>query len=73
MGHGHEWQVFRRFAVSKLKDMGVGKRALEGRIQDEISALKSELMQHCDRSYDPCQLTHKAVTNIIAHLIFGER
>ena len=40
----HGWQTTRRFAMSGMRDFGVGKSTIEGRCIEEIDVLTREMM-----------------------------
>lgn len=44
--NGDSWKEMRRFALSTLKDFGMGKRISEGKIIDECHYLIQEFKQH---------------------------
>ena len=63
----------RRFAVTAMRDMGVGKKTLEERIQHEAQSACVEIAKHAGKSHDPSSTIGMAVTNIICSIIFGDR
>ena len=63
------WRDNRRFALSHLRDLGMGKSKLEDTIKYEVSAVIKELDKKLDQ---PCELSwiiNVAVLNIIWGLI----
>lgn len=71
MGDGPDWQVTRRFAVSRLRELS--KHSLEARIRSEAQALVRTMTKHSGQPYDPVPVSHRAVINVIVQIIFGER
>ncbi|ELU05557.1 hypothetical protein CAPTEDRAFT_164179 [Capitella teleta] len=71
--NGRVWQVFRRFAMQSMRDFGVGKKSIEGKLQIEASSLIQQLEKMEGKPYNPNPDTQVAVTNIICAIIFGER
>ncbi|KAM6980617.1 cytochrome P450 2B4-like [Aplochiton taeniatus] len=65
---GSGWKEHRRFALSTLRNFGLGKRSMENRILEEVSHICSEMENSAGTV-----LFHKAASNIICSLIFGER
>ncbi|XP_040295195.1 cytochrome P450 2K1-like isoform X1 [Bufo bufo] len=71
--HGEEWKSMRRFTLSTLRDFGMGKKSLEGRIQDEIIALIESFKCYNGKPFDPHLIVNCAISNVICSIIFGKR
>uniref|UniRef100_A0A4W5QL73 Cytochrome P450, family 2, subfamily X, polypeptide 9 n=1 Tax=Hucho hucho TaxID=62062 RepID=A0A4W5QL73_9TELE len=71
--YGSSWRNHRRFALTTLRNFGLGKRSMEERILEEVSHICTELESSAGGSMDPQHLFHLAASNIICSLIFGER
>uniref|UniRef100_A0AAZ3RE19 Uncharacterized protein n=1 Tax=Oncorhynchus tshawytscha TaxID=74940 RepID=A0AAZ3RE19_ONCTS len=71
--YGSSWRDHRRFALTTLRNFGLGKRSMEERILEEVSHICTELESSSGGSMDPQHLFHLAASNIICSLIFGER
>ena len=70
---GSEWKQLRKFAIKGLHELGVGKRTVEERIQNEAQSLSTELAKHAGKAYDPGSILVMAVNNIISSIAFGDR
>uniref|UniRef100_A0A672T4W6 Cytochrome P450 2F2-like n=1 Tax=Sinocyclocheilus grahami TaxID=75366 RepID=A0A672T4W6_SINGR len=71
--YGESWREHRRFALSTLRNFGLGKRSMEQRILEEVKYICSHLEESAGKSIDPKHLYHQAASNIIASIIFGSR
>uniref|UniRef100_A0A672IQN1 Cytochrome P450 2K1-like n=1 Tax=Salarias fasciatus TaxID=181472 RepID=A0A672IQN1_SALFA len=71
--NGDSWKEMRRFALSTLKDFGMGKRSAESKILDECDHLVEVLENHQGKPFDTGPpLTH-ATANIISSIVYGSR
>ncbi|KAI5137906.1 cytochrome P450 2D17-like [Manis pentadactyla] len=71
--YGRAWREQRRFSVSTMRNLGVGKKSLEQWITEEASYLCAAFSDQVGRPFSPNVLLNKAVSNVIASLIFGRR
>nr|XP_008108986.2 PREDICTED: cytochrome P450 2D14-like isoform X2 [Anolis carolinensis] len=67
------WKEQRRFCVSNLKSLGMGKKTLEKRVCEEAGYLCAELKSKEGFPFDPHDFIYTAVGNIICTLAFGDR
>uniref|UniRef100_A0A8D0HNW2 Cytochrome P450 family 2 subfamily AH member 13 n=1 Tax=Sphenodon punctatus TaxID=8508 RepID=A0A8D0HNW2_SPHPU len=72
-GTGERWRSLRRFAISTLKNFGMGKRSLEERIKEEAQFLMAEFRKTQGKPFDPTFFLSCAGSNIICTLVFGDR
>uniref|UniRef100_A0A672IV38 Cytochrome P450 2K1-like n=1 Tax=Salarias fasciatus TaxID=181472 RepID=A0A672IV38_SALFA len=71
--NGDSWKEMRRFALSTLRDFGMGKRIAESKILDECDHLVEVLESHQGKPFDTRPpLTH-ATANIISSIVYGSR
>ncbi|XP_067682874.1 cytochrome P450 2J6-like [Haliotis asinina] len=71
--NGDQWRSTRKFAVTTLRDLGVGKRSLEERIFEECCILTETWEALEGRSFNVKPYLANAVSNIMCNIVFGER
>ncbi|XP_058530218.1 cytochrome P450 2B11-like [Ochotona princeps] len=71
--NGKPWKALRRFCLSTMKDLGVGRRSIEQRIKEEAQSLVEELQNSQGVYLDPTSLFHAITANVICSVVFGER
>ena len=73
MSDGDLWREHRRFAISTLRDLGMGKSWLQERVLEEVQFIIDILKQQKGQPYDPEDVITTGVANIICAAIFGKR
>ncbi|XP_077367239.1 cytochrome P450 2K1-like isoform X2 [Festucalex cinctus] len=71
--NGDSWKEMRRFALSNLRDFGMGKKACEDKIIEECQHLLEVFKDFRGEAFDTQQPLNYAVSNIICSLVFGDR
>ncbi|KAM7171373.1 cytochrome P450 2H2-like isoform 1-T1 [Macrochelys suwanniensis] len=71
--NGEQWKQLRRFALTNLRNFGMGKKSIEERIQEETRFLVERLRNTHGRPFDPTLFLTHAVSNVTCSIIFGDR
>ncbi|KAM6913383.1 cytochrome P450 2K1-like [Lycodopsis pacificus] len=71
--NGESWKEMRRFALSNLRDFGMGKKAAEDKIIEEIQYLNEVFERHEGKPFSATQSINYAVSNIICSIVYGSR
>ncbi|XP_022095812.1 cytochrome P450 2J6-like [Acanthaster planci] len=70
---GAKWTDLRRFSLTVLRGLGVGKTSFEEKIGEEAEALMKEMSDFNGKPFSPKSLLSNAVSNVICSVIFGKR
>ncbi|XP_072045919.1 cytochrome P450 2J5-like [Amphiura filiformis] len=73
MTSGDLWKQQRKFSLSALRSMGVGKSSFEDQISRETGVLITELSKKTGQVFDPRKLIVNAVSNVICSVVFGKQ
>ncbi|XP_036048096.1 cytochrome P450 2C70-like isoform X2 [Onychomys torridus] len=71
--NGETWKQTRRFSLTVLRSMGMGKKTIEDRIQQEALCLVKELRKNNGSPCDPDFLLACVPCNVISAVIFQHR
>ncbi|XP_060245051.1 cytochrome P450 2C26 isoform X1 [Meriones unguiculatus] len=71
--HGNRWKEIRRFSLMTLRNLGMGKRTIEDRVQEEAQCLVEELRRTNGAPCDPTFILGCAPCNVICSIIFQNR
>ncbi|XP_071323940.1 cytochrome P450 2K4-like [Trachinotus anak] len=71
--NGDSWKEMRCFALTNLRDFGMGKKACEDKIIEECEHLTEALRKFKGETVDITQPIHCAVSNIICSIVYGSR
>ncbi|XP_026196736.1 cytochrome P450 2K4-like isoform X1 [Anabas testudineus] len=71
--NGESWKEMRRFALTNLRDFGMGKKACEDKIIEECDYLIDVFKAFKGQPFDTTQPMNYAVSNIICSMVYGNR
>nr|XP_021498841.1 cytochrome P450 2D26-like isoform X2 [Meriones unguiculatus] len=71
--YGPEWREQRRFSVSTLRDFSLGRKSLEKWVTEEAGHLCDAFIEEAEHHFNPSTLLSKAVSNVIASLVYARR
>ncbi|CAH1266054.1 CYP2J2 [Branchiostoma lanceolatum] len=67
------YKEHKKFTMSALRDFGVGKKSMEGKILEEAQALSDVISKKENQAFCISQLLKNATCNVICSLVFGSR
>ncbi|XP_038201430.1 cytochrome P450 2C25-like [Arvicola amphibius] len=71
--NGNRWKEIRRFTLTTLRNLGMGKRNIEDRVQEEAQCLVEELRKTNGSPCDPTFILSCAPCNVICSIVFQNR
>ncbi|XP_038582476.1 cytochrome P450 2K1-like [Micropterus salmoides] len=71
--NGDSWKEMRRFALTNLRDFGMGKKACKDKIIEECDYLIEVFKKFKGEAFDTTQPINYAVSNIICSIVYGSR
>ncbi|XP_071465364.1 cytochrome P450 2D17-like [Marmota flaviventris] len=71
--YGPAWREQRRFSVSTMRNLGLGKKSLERWVTEEASCLCTAFANKAGCPFNPMSLLKRAVCNVISSLIYARR
>uniref|UniRef100_I3JCK9 Cytochrome P450 2K1 n=1 Tax=Oreochromis niloticus TaxID=8128 RepID=I3JCK9_ORENI len=70
---GDSWREMRHFALTNLKEFGMGKTAIEEKIIEESECLIEVFEEKKGKAFDTAEAVSSAVSNIICSIVYGKR
>ncbi|XP_035850924.1 cytochrome P450 2K1-like isoform X1 [Sander lucioperca] len=71
--NGDSWKEMKHFALTNLRDFGMGRKASEDKIIEECDHLIGVLKKFKGEAFDTTQPIKYAVCNIICSMVYGSR
>ncbi|XP_043945654.1 cytochrome P450 2K1-like isoform X2 [Protopterus annectens] len=71
--NGESWKQMRRFAISTLKELGMGKKSIEHRILEESIALIKVFESFKGQPFESTLIMNSSLANVICSIVFGHR
>ncbi|KAM8952278.1 cytochrome P450 2A6-like [Pelodytes ibericus] len=71
--NGEKWRQIRNFTLKNMRSLGMGKKSIEEKIQEEAQCLLAEFRGLKEMPLDPSQKLMNAISNILCSIIFGSR
>ncbi|XP_029014803.1 cytochrome P450 2K1-like [Betta splendens] len=71
--NGESWKEMRHFAVSTLRDLGMGKKTAEDLILEECQHLLQMFETQKANAFDTAHALYHASSNIISSIVYGSR
>ncbi|XP_077204029.1 cytochrome P450 2J2-like [Paroedura picta] len=71
--NGHIWKQQRKFGIATMRKLGLGKKGIEHKIEEEALQLVQSFADVKGQPVDPLLLLTNSVTNVICALTFGQR
>ncbi|XP_068135137.1 cytochrome P450 2K1-like [Hyperolius riggenbachi] len=73
LSNGENWKAMRKFTLSTLRDFGMGKKSLEGKIIEEAECLIQKFRAFKGKPFDNQTMINAAVANIIVSILLDRR
>ncbi|XP_071788972.1 cytochrome P450 2J4-like [Asterias amurensis] len=70
---GDSWSQQRKFSLTVLRGLGVGKSSFEVSVATEAGCLIKAIKEHGDIPFNPTHLISNAVSNVICSVTLGKR
>ncbi|CAN9507824.1 unnamed protein product [Ophioblennius macclurei] len=71
--NGDSWKEMRRFALTSLRDFGMGKKVCEDKIIEEAHHLIEAINKFKGEAFDTTKIMNYAVSNVICLFVYGRR
>ncbi|XP_016381157.1 cytochrome P450 2K16 [Sinocyclocheilus rhinocerous] len=69
--NGESWREMRRFALTNLRDFGMGKKKIEEKIIEETCHLLEEFEKFEGKPFETTRLMNYAASSVISSIVYG--
>ncbi|XP_015282941.1 PREDICTED: cytochrome P450 2C23-like [Gekko japonicus] len=73
LSNGHTWKQQRKFGIATMRKLGMGKKGVQGQIEDEARELVETFARAKGQPLDPSSSILASFFNVICALVFGHR
>ncbi|KAG2461424.1 cytochrome P450 2J2-like [Polypterus senegalus] len=73
LSNGYTWKEHKRFALTTLRNFGVGKKSLESIIMEEAKFFVEAFEEERGQPFNPHFTINNAVSNIVCSIMLGRR